>query len=128
MPSETPYRIALMVVIVLTMAVTVYHRLQAAKSGEKISRRDEGYLFAVVLRLAGLCLWITTFGYLIVPASFQWAAMPLPAWVRWIGVIVAWRRRCTLKQLITFWKFASQKHCQGRTSASAQFFRRSFNL
>lgn len=86
MPSENPFRISLVIVIVLTMAVTVYHRLQAAKSSEKISRRYEGYLFATVLRLAGLVLWISTFGYLYFPAYFQWAAMPLPEWLRWIGV------------------------------------------
>lgn len=51
MTSENPFRIAVVVVMVLTVAVTAYHRLQAASSGEKISRKDEGYLFAVVLRL-----------------------------------------------------------------------------
>lgn len=87
MPTENPFRIALVIVIVLTMAVTVYHRIQAASSGEKITHADEGYLFAVVLRLAGLGLWISTFGYLILPAYFQWASLPLPTWLRWIGVV-----------------------------------------
>ena len=54
MPSENPFRIALVIVVVLTMSVTVYHRLQAAKSGDKISHREEGYVFATILRLAGL--------------------------------------------------------------------------
>lgn len=31
MESEMPFRISLVIVAVLTMAVTVYHRLQAAK-------------------------------------------------------------------------------------------------
>ena len=88
MPSENPFRSALVIVIVLTMAVTVYHRLQAAASGEKISHKDEGYLFATILRLAGLCLWISTFGYLFFPASFQWASMPLHSSVRWVGVFM----------------------------------------
>jgi hypothetical protein len=42
MYSEIPFRVALVVVIALTMSVTVYHRLQAAKSGETISRKEEG--------------------------------------------------------------------------------------
>ena len=87
MPSENPFRVALVIVIVLTMTVTVYHRLQAA-SGEKISHKDEGYLFATVLRLAGMCLWISTIGYLFFPASFQWASMPLHPSVRWFGVVM----------------------------------------
>ena len=69
MPAENPFRVALLVVLVPTMAVTVYHRLQAAASGEKISRKEEGYAFAIVLRLAGLVLWIATFAYLLDPDS-----------------------------------------------------------
>ena len=86
MPSENPFRVALIVVMVLTMAVTVYHRLQAASSGEKISRKEEGYAFAILLRLAGLFLWLATFAYLLFPGSVQWALVPLPVWVRWTGV------------------------------------------
>jgi protein-S-isoprenylcysteine O-methyltransferase Ste14 len=102
MPNENPFRIALVVVIVLTMVVTVYHRLQAAKSGEKISHKDEGYLFATVLRLAGLVLWISTFGYLIFPAYFQWASMPLPVWLRWFGVVTG-----ALCSLLMYWTLSS---------------------
>jgi protein-S-isoprenylcysteine O-methyltransferase Ste14 len=87
MPSETPFRISLVVVIALTLAVIAYHRLEAAKSREKISHREEGCLFAAALRMAGLFLWACTFGYLISPATFQWAAVPLPNWLRGIGVV-----------------------------------------
>lgn len=87
MTSENPYRIAVVVVMVLTVAVTAYHRLQAATSGEKISRKDEGYLFAIVLRLSGLCLFIATLAYVISPSSVQWATFPLPTWIRWLGIV-----------------------------------------
>jgi protein-S-isoprenylcysteine O-methyltransferase Ste14 len=87
MSSETQFRIALIVILVLTMSVIVYHRVQAASSGEKISRRAEGYAFAIVLRLIGLILWIATFGFVFVPTYFQWATIPLPNWLRWIGVV-----------------------------------------
>jgi protein-S-isoprenylcysteine O-methyltransferase Ste14 len=87
MTSENPYRIAVVVVTVLTVAVTAYHRLQAAVSGEKISRKDEGYLFAVVLRLSGLCLFIATLAYVISPSSVKWASFPLPTWIRWLGIV-----------------------------------------
>lgn len=102
MSDETPFRIALAVVIALTMAVTVYHRLQAASSGERISRREEGYLFAVVLRLAGLCLWINTFAYLLAPSSVQWAMVPLPDWVRWMGAATG-----ALCSLLMYWTLSS---------------------
>lgn len=102
MDTETPFRIALIVVFALTTAVTVYHRLRAASSGDKISHREEGYVFAAVLRLAGLCLWISTFAFLISPASIQWAAMPLPAWLRWCGVVIG-----GLCSLLMYWTLSS---------------------
>ena len=89
MTSEDPFRIALAIVILLTMTIGIYHRIQAAASGEKISRKDEGYLFAAVLRLAGLCLWIVTLAYLISPSSVTWATFPLNPSVRWVGVLTA---------------------------------------
>jgi len=102
MSLETPFRIALVVVIVLTMGVTVYHRVQAGKSGEKISRREEGYFFALALRLAGVLLWIATLGYLFFPAQLAWASMPLPIWLRWTGVVAG-----VFCSLLMYWTLAS---------------------
>lgn len=48
MPSENPFRIAVMIVMVLTLTITLYHRLQAASSGEKITRKDEGFLMTAI--------------------------------------------------------------------------------
>ena len=86
MPSEDPFRIALATILGLTMVVVAYHRLQAARSGERITRKDEGLLLAVSLRLAGLCLWLATSAYLINPAWMTWAELQLPGWLRWLGV------------------------------------------
>lgn len=100
--SEIPYRVALILVIALTMSITVYHRLQAAKSGETISHKEEGCAFAITLRLAGLCLWIATFGYLVFPDSFPWASVSLPDWVRWSGAAVG-----ALCSLLMYWTLSS---------------------
>lgn len=85
MSPELPFRIALVVVIILTMAVTLYHRVRAAASGERISRKEEGYVFAITVRLAGLGLWVATLAYLIVPGSVRWASLPLHQSIRWMG-------------------------------------------
>lgn len=87
MPDETPYRIAIIAIAVLTMPIGLYHRLQAA-SGERISHREEGYLFAAALRLVGLTAAIAMLAYLIHPPLMQWGAMPLPAWLRWSGLLI----------------------------------------
>jgi len=86
MLSEAPFRIALLVIFGLTVTVAAYHRHRAS-SGEKISHKDEGYLFAIVLRLVGFVVWISTFAYLVYPPLVQWASVPLPVAVRWVGAV-----------------------------------------
>jgi len=102
MTSEIPFRLALIIVIALTMSITVYHRVQAAKSGETISHHEEGCAFAITLRLAGLCLWIATFGYLVFPEAFPWASVALPGWVRWGGAVAG-----ALCSLLMYWTLSS---------------------
>jgi protein-S-isoprenylcysteine O-methyltransferase Ste14 len=102
MPGENHFRFALVAVIVLTMTVTAYHRIQAARSGERISHKEEGYVFAAVLRLAGVALWISTLGYLVVPTRFQWASMPLPTWLRWTGFVTG-----ALCSVLMYWTLSS---------------------
>jgi protein-S-isoprenylcysteine O-methyltransferase Ste14 len=102
MTSEDPFRIAVVVVMVLTVAVTAYHRIQAASSGEKISRQHEGYLFAATLRLAGLCLFIATLAYVISPSTVEWASFPLPVWFRWVGIVTG-----ILCSLLMYWTLNS---------------------
>lgn len=87
MSAETPYRLALLTIFGLTMVIVAYHRLQAARSGERISRKDEGVLLAIALRLTGLCLWIAAVAYLVNPAWMQWASLPFPPWLRWLGAV-----------------------------------------
>ena len=102
MAYERYFRAALGVIILLTTFVTGFHRFKAAQSGEKISRKDEGFLFALVLRLSGLVLFVVTIAYLIAPASVQWAMLPVPTWVRWIGVITG-----LLSSLLMYWTLSS---------------------
>ena len=84
MPSETPFRLTLLALLVVTMSVGVYHRVRA-RSGEKFDRRQEGLALAIVLRLAGMAAWIGTFAYLINPEWMAWSQAPLPPWLRWLG-------------------------------------------
>lgn len=102
MSSEDYFRVALGMVILSTVLVTGFHRYQAAKSGEKISRKEEGYLFAVVLRLAGLMLFVVTIAYLISPSSIQFAMIAIPIPVRWIGAIAG-----LFSSVLMYWTLSS---------------------
>ncbi|MGE3778286.1 MAG: isoprenylcysteine carboxylmethyltransferase family protein, partial [Pirellulaceae bacterium] len=86
--KEAPYRLATLIVMLLTMLVTLRFRLRAAASGERISHEQEGFLFAAVLRLSGLALWVSTLLYLVYPLAVWWAGWPLPASMRWAAFVV----------------------------------------
>jgi protein-S-isoprenylcysteine O-methyltransferase Ste14 len=92
MHSEDYFRLALLIVFGPTMSVAVYHRWQA-RSGERLSRREEGIALAIVLRLSGLCLWLAILTYLVNPEWMQFSRMAIPGWLRWSGFgvgVVCW--------------------------------------
>lgn len=86
MPDETLFRIALLAVLTPAAIVGGYHRLQAASTREKISRREEGYLFATILRLSGLATFAAIITWLVSPATIAWGRLPLPTAIRWAFV------------------------------------------
>jgi len=88
MVTDAPFRIALLVLIMFNMGVTIHYRRKAARSGDQVSRKEEGYLLAISLRLAGFLLWVTTLGYLFFPDFFRWASLPLPDFIRWCGLLL----------------------------------------
>lgn len=102
MNGETSFRIVLAVVILITMAIGIPHRMKAASSGERILHAEEGYFFAAILRLSGLLLWLSTLGYLVFPSSVGWASIPIPSLLRWIAAITA--IACTS---LFYWTLAS---------------------
>ena len=102
MLSETALRIGLFVMFALTVAVTAYFRLRAAASGERISHKEEGFVFAIVLRLMGLILWLLTITYLVWPSALGWASLPILNWLRWVAVAVG-----SLSSLLMWWTLSS---------------------
>jgi len=80
-----PFRIALIVIFLLVVTISGYHRFDAAKSGEPISRRDEGRILFLSLRIAGLLVWVGALLYLMNPLWMSWASIPLPDGVGWLG-------------------------------------------
>ncbi|REK09903.1 MAG: isoprenylcysteine carboxylmethyltransferase family protein [Planctomycetota bacterium] len=84
---DVPYRLALLAVFAVSMSIAVYYRVQAAKSGERFDRRQEGLWLAVVLRVAGLVLWLSALVYLIWPPALAWASVWLPDAMRYGGIL-----------------------------------------
>jgi protein-S-isoprenylcysteine O-methyltransferase Ste14 len=53
------------------------------------ARAQEGLLIYVPLRLLGLFLWGGALVYMIVPHWLAWGSLPLPTWLRGLGVALA---------------------------------------
>ncbi|HYM82206.1 MAG TPA: isoprenylcysteine carboxylmethyltransferase family protein [Candidatus Limnocylindria bacterium] len=83
---ETPLRIALAVLIALAIPVGVYHRIRAARTGERFSRREEGWPIMIGLRLCMGVAWLMALTWLVDPRRVAWGVVPLPVVWRWAGI------------------------------------------
>jgi protein-S-isoprenylcysteine O-methyltransferase Ste14 len=82
---DQPYRAVTIILFLITVAVSITFRIQAARAGDKVSRREEGLSIMVVLRLFGFSAWLGLIAYMLNPAWMAWSAAPLPGWLRWAG-------------------------------------------
>jgi protein-S-isoprenylcysteine O-methyltransferase Ste14 len=82
---EAMFRYILVVVFFILMTIGVLHRVRA-RTGESLDRKQEGLFILIALRLSGLAAWAGMVAYLLNPASLDFSALPLPVWLRWIGV------------------------------------------
>lgn len=106
MNDDQVFRLILLAGVLVILPIGIRHRLRS-RTGEKLDRRQEGLFSLITSRLLGVGLWIGLFAYLINPASMAWAAVPLPAGLRWIGVgllvidglLLTWTLRCLGRNL-----------------------------
>jgi protein-S-isoprenylcysteine O-methyltransferase Ste14 len=77
------------------------HRIRAG-TGESLDRRQEGLIILIALRLSGLAGFAGLVAYLMNPANLDFSAMPLPQWLRWLGVGLG-----CITLLLLFWTLHS---------------------
>ena len=85
MNDDHPFRLILLAGFVIVVPIGIYHRLKS-RTGEKLDRWQEGLFILVTLRLMGLAANAGLIAYFINPNCMAWAALPLPAWLRWTGI------------------------------------------
>lgn len=85
MNLETVLHAIAVVTVLSVLSISIYFRHQAARSGEKISVHEEGFLILNLRRIFGLALWMSVFTYLINPSWMAWSSLPLPFWARGLG-------------------------------------------
>lgn len=86
MDIERIFHILAVVLLLSGFLISIYFRRKAAQTGEEIDVKEEGSLILNLRRILGLMLWLSAFAYLINPAWMAWSSLPLPNWMRWIGV------------------------------------------
>ncbi len=86
MPNDDIFRFILILGAVVVFPIGIYHRLRSQASGERLNRRAEGIFILVTLRPIGVAAVLGLFAYMINPAWMQWSSLPLPTWLRWMGV------------------------------------------
>jgi protein-S-isoprenylcysteine O-methyltransferase Ste14 len=85
MNDDQLFRLILLAGFVIFMPLGIRYRLRS-RSGEKLDRRQEGLFILITLRLAGIAAMLGFIAFLINPHWMEWAAIPLPIWLRWMGV------------------------------------------
>lgn len=99
MTDDTTFRWMLIIVVSVFAPIAVYHRIRSL-TDEKLDRWQEGVVILFGLRLSGFPWFIGTIVWMIDSRRMAWSSMPIPVWLRWVGVAIAW---CA--GLLLWWTF-----------------------
>ena len=107
MNDDQTLRAVLIAVFLLIFPIGIYHRLKSQATRERLDRWQEGLFILATLRPVGLAFWLGALAWMIDPDWMAWSSVPLPAWVRWMGVgviaaacgLLVWTFRCLGKNL-----------------------------
>jgi protein-S-isoprenylcysteine O-methyltransferase Ste14 len=87
MDENLIFRIIVIGMMLSAFSVSAYFRRKAQQtSGDEIDRRQEGDFVMIALRIGGGLIWLLILAYMIFPPAVAWATIPLPVWLRWLGV------------------------------------------
>lgn len=86
MNPDAAFRMVLIVGCLAVVPIGLYHRLTSQATVEKLDRRQEGLFILATLRPVELMIWLGVIAYMVDPAWMAWSSVPLPAWLRWMGV------------------------------------------
>ena len=91
MTDDDFFRLTLLIVAAPFVPFALYHRIRS-RTDEKLDRWQEGAFMLFALRLSGLPFFIGAMAWLIRPQWMAWSSVPLPFWLRWIGlgIVALW--------------------------------------
>ena len=87
MNNEMIFRGSLAAVFIVLTLIRLYYARQAGKTGQRAPADGESRLNAALLRLFNALAAVATLVYLVAPQWMSWSALPLPPWLRWLGLV-----------------------------------------
>ena len=86
MNADQTFRLVLTTAAVILFPILLYYRIRSQATRERLDRWQEGPFILFTLRPIGLATMAGLIAYLIDPSWMEWSSLPLPGWVRWMGV------------------------------------------
>jgi protein-S-isoprenylcysteine O-methyltransferase Ste14 len=86
--DDQTFRALLVAAALVIFPVAIYHRVRAHSARDRLDRWKEGPFILFTLRPIGIAVMIGLFTYLIAPERMAWSSMPIPAWLRWVGIAI----------------------------------------
>lgn len=88
MADESVFHGFFILIFLGVFAISGYFRARARRVGGTIPRAREGKRFAAARLVLAAPVYLPLVVYLVYPPWMAWASLPLPTWVRWMGVVV----------------------------------------
>jgi protein-S-isoprenylcysteine O-methyltransferase Ste14 len=88
MNDDATFRLVLFIYGLIFMPLGLYHRLRSS-TDEWLDRWQEGVVILFGLRLMGLLMFVGGVAWMINPRWMSWSSLPLPVWLRWLGLAAA---------------------------------------
>jgi hypothetical protein len=89
MSDDETFRIVLVVGFLILFPVALSYRIRSQATRESLDRWQEGPFILFTLRPVGVASMIGLVAFMIEPSWMAWSSVPLPAWLRWTGAVVA---------------------------------------
>jgi protein-S-isoprenylcysteine O-methyltransferase Ste14 len=87
--QDEVFRAVLIVGALLVFPFAIYFRIKSQMTREPLDRWQEGRFILFTLRPVAFFALGGLFAFMRDPSLMAWSSVPLPAWLRWAGVVMA---------------------------------------
>lgn len=84
--TDEGFRTLVVIIGCCVMPYAVYCRMRSQSTREQLDRRQEGVCILFGLRLSAIPAFVGSLAWFIDPDWMDWSKLPLPIWLRWVGV------------------------------------------